>query len=357
MILRINDRIRNRKIEFFNDFHLNLKYDSLASIFSFKFYFNPENPEHKDLAVPGHYHLATVEHNNELLITGQILSETFSSAAERSPVSIGGYSLPGILEDCNYVPPANGSLQFTGLPFDQIARQVIAPFGLGIVIDPIVSSLMGETFEETECNISQTVKGYLSQLASQKNIVLSHNAKGQVVFTRAPLYGKPIFNFTKDLPTTSMSLGFNGQAMHSHIYVVAQADVNDADTTTSEPIRNPYVINTVYRPKVIVQSSKSVKAEVDPLQAARNARAQELKGLSLKIVTDRWIINDKIIRPGQMISALNPEVYLYKKTNWIIEEVDLVGDKKKTTATLTCVLPECFNGGEPSYIFSGINLK
>jgi len=371
MILKINDRIRIRKIEFWNDFHVNLKYDSLASTFSFKFYFNPDNIEHKEMACIGHYHTCTVEHNKELLITGQILSEGFNSAAERSPVTIGGYSLPGILEDCSITPntasaiplsPGAGagdiavSMQYNGLGLREIAEQVIKPFGLSIVIDPIVAQDMEDPFTETEGNISQTVKSFLSQLASQKNIVLSHNAKGQIVFTRAPLFQKPIFNFTKDLPTTSMSLGFNGQAMHSHIYVVAQADVNDSDVSSSEPIRNPYVINTVYRPKVVVQTSKSIKAEVDPLLAGKNARAQELKGLSLKIVTDRWILNDKIIRPGQLISVINPEVYLYKKTNWIIEEVDLVGDKKKTTATLTCVLPECYNGAEPNYIFQGINL-
>ena len=78
MILKINDRIRNRKVEFFNKFSLELRYDSVASVFSFDFIFNSSNQEHIDLACIGHYHLASLEHNGELLITGYILSEKFN---------------------------------------------------------------------------------------------------------------------------------------------------------------------------------------------------------------------------------------------------------------------------------------
>ena len=40
LTLYINDRFRNRKVEFFNKFRLQLKHDSIASTFSFIFYFS-----------------------------------------------------------------------------------------------------------------------------------------------------------------------------------------------------------------------------------------------------------------------------------------------------------------------------
>lgn len=375
MVIKINDRIRVRTIQFFNNFKINLKYDALASSFAFNFYFDPKNREHIDMACMGHYHFCTIEHNNEVLLTGQILSETFNSSATRQLVSLAGYSLPGILEDCEIMdapelpPPTRLSeqweadatvadnpatqLQIDGLNLRQIAEKLIKPFGLSMVIDSIVADRMEEVFDESEARMSQNIKSYLSQLAGQKNITLSHNNKGQLVFTQAPPFQQSICHFDGSLPVTSMSLAFDGQGMHSHIKAVTQADVDDVNSTDNM-VRNPYVINTVFRPKVIIQNSKSVVT--DNALAAKNVRAQELKGLNLTVKTDRWIINNKIIRPGKLISVTNPEIYLFKKSNWLIEEVELEGDEKKQTAVLKCVLPEVYNGQDPQYIFKGINL-
>jgi len=382
MELFINDRIRTRKINFFNEFRASLKYDSTHSTFGFKFYFNPENIEHKEMACIGHYHLCTIKHNNETLLTGQIISEVFNSESSRQLVTIGGYSLPGILEDCEimtgdpvtselsalsrqwkeFIPQAEAdamavSLQTDGLTFKEIVQKAIAPFGLSMVIDPIVSARMEEQFDETEARISQNIKSYLTELATQKNITISHNEKGQLVFTQAPAFQKAIFHFDKTLPGINMGLSFNGQGMHSHIKVVAQADIDDLNSVDNMK-RNPYVINTVFRPKVIVQSSRGRggSGDDDTKLAAKNALAQELKNIELNIKIDRWILNGKIVRPGKLISVTNPEIYLYKKTNWLIEEVELTNDSKKETANLKCVLPECYNGQPAQYIWEGINL-
>jgi len=64
-----------------------------------------------------------------------------------------------------------------------------------------------------------------------------------------------------------------------------------------------------------------------------------------------WEIEGKVIKPNQIITVRNPELYLYKKSNWFIESVQLDGDETQTVATITCVLPETYNGGTPSYIF------
>jgi len=354
MEIRINDRFRTRVIKFFDGFKINLKYDAIASTFAFKYFFDPNNAEHKEFSCIGHYHLCELRHNNETLITGQILSIAFNSSNEKQMASIGGYSLPGILEDCEMpIDQTNPTpLIATNLNLEEIVQKVCKPFGIGYVIDPIVKAEMNESYVESTIKPSQNIKSYLSELCSQKNIVISNNNKGQLVFTRIPVSPTSIATLTTAVPVTSMSLSFNGQAMHSHIKVVAQADVDSINGDEFE-VRNPYVINTVYRPKIVVQSSKSVIQDVQ--QSAKNIRAQELKNLKLIIKLDRWEINGKIIRPGNQISVINPEIYLYKKSNWIIEEVELEGDAEKLTSTLTCVLPEVYNNQDPIYLFKGIN--
>lgn len=361
MEILINDRFRNRKITFFDKFKINLKYDAIASSFSFSFLFDPDNSEHKELACLGHYHECEVRHNNETLIKGNLISNTFNSSSTKQLVSLGGYSLTGVLEDVEIAPqkalPSDAIIspyQFDLLSLREIAVQLIKPFGISMVVDPIVASRMDEKFEESNARASQNIKSFLSELCAQKNIVLSHNERGQLVFTQIPISIKPIATLTRNVPVTSMSLSFNGQGMHSHIRVMAQADIDDENSSENE-IRNPYVINTVYRPKVIIQNSRSTTQ--DTLLAAKNILAQELKNIKLNIELDRWEITDKITRPGQMISVINPEVYLYEKSDWIIEDVVLEGSAEKFKSMLSCVRPEVYNGVyPPKYLWKGINL-
>lgn len=355
MILKINDRIRNRRVEFFNEFALNLRYDSVASEFAFRGYFNPDNNEHKELYCVGHYHICTLEHGGELIFTGNMLSETFDSGPDKKLVSIGGYSLPGVLED-SQIPPDLYPLQSDGLTLREIASKLIKPFGIAMIVHDSVASLMDEAYSKTTAEPSQTIKDYLASLAAQKGVLISHNEKGQLIFTRANTRRNPILHFStpkeSTIPFTSMSFAFNGQQMHSHIHVIKQASSTGGNAGESV-VRNPYVIGSVYRPKVIVQNSGT---DVDTEKVARMALAAELKGLKLLIETDRWELDGKMLKPNNLITVVNPEIYLYKKSTWFIEEISFKGNQEKITATLTCCIPEVYNGNIPEYMFKGINL-
>lgn len=354
MLLKINDRIRNQKVDFFNSFNFSLRYDAVGSPFSFGFYFDPDNVNLKELACIGHYHECTLEHNNELLLTGQIISEGFKSSSTRQLVGIGGYSLPGMLEDVT-ADTSSYPLQCDGLTLREIATKLLTPFKIKFMVDPSVSAQMDIAYEKTSPKPAEKIKGYLSSLCGQRNIILSHNESGYLLFTRAKTKLKPIidFNIPKGgILATEMALDFNGQAMHSHITVMKQASKNSPNAGQFT-IRNPYVIDSVYRPITIIQDSGD---DIDTEKAARNALADELRNLSLTIQTDRWESGGKIIKPNNTITVINPDIYLFKKSTWFIEQIDFKGDNKETTATLKCVLPEVYNGETPQYLFRGINL-
>lgn len=354
MELIINDRIRQRKIDFFNDFSLNLRYDSVGSTFALSFYFDPNNTEHKEVMCIGHYHICKVTHEGETLLTGIILSQKFISETGRKMVALTGYSLCGVLEDCE-IPPSLYPLQMQGLNLRQIAQKLLSPFKLKLKVDGSVAGKASEVFEDVTAKESQTIKAFLSELATQKGIVLSHDADGNLLFTKADTTKKPELDFdfsdgTK--PSPNMELSFNGQGMHSHITIIREAD-DEGGNAGEETVRNPYVINTVYRPKVIKQSAGK---DNDTPESAKLKLAAELKNIQLKITLDRWDINDKIIKPNTMISVLNPEVYLYKKSLWFVEGVNYKGNHESSTCELTCVRPEVYNGQTPEYLWKGINL-
>lgn len=352
MILKVN----GKKVDFFNGFQLDTKYDAVASTFSFVAYFNPDNPDHKELFRPGQYARCTVEHNDELILTGTLLSVTFNSGPLKQLAAIGGYSLPGVLEDCE-IPTSAYPLQSDGLSLRQIASKFLAPFNITMMVDDAVSAAMSSVFETSLAKESQSVKAYLTELAAQKNITISHNAAGELVFTTAKTKQEPILDFTNQSTdrrqvfvagqtiNTGMSLSFNGQSLHKSIAVIKQA--SDTDNAAEASVRNPYV--PIFRSKVMQQSSGT---DNTTSQAARNALGEELANIKLTITTDRWEVDGKLLKPNNIVTVTNPELFLYRKTRWFIESINFTGDNVQTIATLNCVLPEVYNGETPKNIFA-----
>lgn len=369
MILKISDRFKNRQISFFRDVQIDLKYDAFASAFQLSYYFDPDNIEHKEFSCVSHYHICQLFYDNgDLILTGYILSIEFDDKAVKSLVRISGYSLPGVLEDCDIAPTipekfsrtqslAPYSLQTYGLSLREIAQNLIQPFGIKLIVDSSVSTEMNEPYDETEAKETQSIKSYLSELASQKNIIITHNQYGNLVFTR-PRNTKPRFEINPDvreaIGITRMRMAFNGQGVHSQITVVSQSDAYESNIGEQQTLFNPYC-TTIFRPKVLKVTQRSGKV-VDTERAARNARSQELMNLSLDIEMDRFTIDNKIVRVGDVISVQNPNTYLYNKSNWFVKSISYKKDPEQETSIIKCCLPEAISGDDPVYIFRGINL-
>lgn len=346
MNLKINDRVRVRDVEFFNNFSMNLRYDSLSSTFNFGFYFDETNPDHRELACVSHYHEAIIEHNGELMTTGYILAQTFDDQPAKTLSQFAGYSLTGVLEDCQ-IPTSLYPLESNGLSLRQIATKLIKPFKLKMVVDSSVDAKMDKVFDKITANATQSIKDYLNELSSARDIVMSHNEKGDLVFTSAKVNQAPILIIGDEpLPGISMSLAFSGQQMHSQITVLKEAS-KDGGNAGEATILNPYV-PIVYRPKVISQNSGD---DNDTKTAARMALSEELRNIVLTISIDRWEIDGKIVKPNNIIRVKNPRLFLFKQTDWFIESIAYTGDNTSNKAVLTCVLPEVHNKAVPKNIF------
>lgn len=352
--LKINDRFRNRQVQFFNEISLNLEHASVASPFGFNFYFDPNNFEHKEFACVTHYHEVELFYNDELLIKGNIFNNKFKVSSKKELSSVSGYSLPGVLNDCE-IPVSMYPLQNDGLSLRQIAQKLIAPFKIEMIIDSSVSERMNKSFDTSTASEHQTVASYLTELATQKNIVISHDNNGRLLFTESKTSLKPILDFdlTKETPFgNTFEFEVDGQSMHHKITVQKDADP-EGGNAGEYTLRNPYVLQSVFRPTVKSQSSGD---DIDTQLVARRALSNELRAVKLTITMDRWDIDGKIMRPNNVISIFAPELYIWRKTNFFIESINFTGSSTETIATLNCVLPEVYNNKVPVSIFKGINI-
>ena len=342
-------KINGKKFDFFNDLKLNLIYASVGSTFAFKAFFDPENTEQRAIYKPYTYPIVEIlDDDNVRLLRGRVINNGFTDSAIKSLVSFSGYSLPGVLEDCT-IPPSLYPLQSDGKSLKEIAQALIEPFGLNLVISGSVKSLADEVFEKTVASQNQTIKSYLDELASQKNIVISHTDAGSLLFTRARANARPIAQFLGGIPEVKMTLSTNGRRMHNQITVQKQADI-DNDNAGEETVNNPFV--SIFRPTTKEQTSGD---DIDTALAGKKALSAELKSIILTIEVDRWTWNDDgetMMKPNNIITVHNHDLYLYQFVKFFVESIAFSETKDKRTAVLTCVLPEVYNGQSPRNIFT-----
>ncbi|MFY7734800.1 MAG: hypothetical protein ACOVSR_15070 [Bacteroidia bacterium] len=346
-------RINGRDVTFFTDGTINLKLDSIASTFGLQCRFNPENDLHKELFKPLQFHKIEIfNKNDKLIFTGTILNHSFNSDSKVNLISISGYSLSGILEDVT-IPPKFYPLENTNLSLKQIAQKLCSAYGIGLVIgksagntnivapDNETETQSNLTYKKTVASPGETVKSYLSKLTSQRNILLSHDQKGNVFLFKPNDQQNPRYFFNSE-NSLSMSSSFNGQGMHSEINVIRQPSEENAGVSTVDSVTNPLIGK--YRPTTKLLSSGE---DTDTSKAANNELASQLKNISVKVRL-KGLFDD--ITPGEIVNVHNHEIYSFAYSRYMVSGVNLTFNEKEDITELDLVLPETYTGKVPRNI-------
>lgn len=350
----INDRFKPRRISKFNDFSLTLNLDSIASIFGFSWLFDPNNLDHKNAICPSHFHECSIYYKKQLLTFGNLINYQFSHGAKRDVVQIGGYTKCGVLEDST-LPISSYPIQTEGQTIESIARRLCGIYDIKVVIDSSVSGRMQSVVEEDEMQPSDTIAGYLRKITEVKDIIMTHNNRGDIVFTSINTNKKPIFKLDSNkgsTPITGVKISVNGQQMHRYITVVQQSD-SEGEVGGQATIRNPYVVNSYVKDKIVVSSS-GIQDDMGTL--ARRELSKELKNIVLSCDASKWVIGDDIIKPGDILTVLDPNLYIYKETNFVINSVTYKGANSDITCSFTAQLADCYNSGKVKSMYEGINI-
>lgn len=355
--------IDKKDVTHFTAGSITLKLDSIASTFEFSSRFSAQVKEHQELFKPLQYKEVQIFNSkNKLIFTGTILNHRFKSNKGRELVVISGYSKSGILEDVA-IPVSAYPLESTNLSILDIANKLCGLFGIKVLVSDQGKSITntvikGKTkakraastkstydelkakansvFGRTSASPSESIKDYLAKLCSQKNIVLSHNEKGDVLLFQPDLLQKPRYFFTKG-NSLEMSMDVNGQSMHSEVNVVRQPSDDNAGVSTTDIAKNSLI--GIKRPVTKILTSGE---DTDTKDGALNEVASELKGIQSSVKLQGLF--DEIY-PGEIINLHNHYIYNYAYNRWIVDSITMNFDESEDTTTLNLVPPESFNGG------------
>jgi len=353
-------KINGRDCNFFTEGKVTRTLDSIASTFSFKARFNPENDDHKELFKPMQFQkieiFSSVE-KNKLILTGTILSYAFLSDQKNNLVGISGYSKCGILEDVT-IPPKHYPLESNGLSLKEVATKLAGYYGIKVITGRNATNVNvksvkvdeDETETKNKSNVilkntvaspTDSIRGYLSKLTAQLNILLSHDEYGNIILYKPSDKMKPRYFLNKGNCLT-MSSSYNCQGMHSDISCVTQPSDDNAGVTTEDTIQNPLI--GLYRPTTKTLSSGD---DVDTSNAANTELSNELKNISIKAVM-KGLFDD--IEPGEIVNIHNHEIYSFAYSRYMVAEVSFSFNESAETTELSLVLPETFTGKIPANI-------
>jgi len=335
-------KIENKFFNHFSNLTLKFNLDTFASVFSFDARFDPFNVEHQKIFKPLTYPKIEIFSNDmDLLLTGNIVNNDFASSKTPQLVSFSGYTKSGILEDVT-IPDSVYPLEKNDQSLAEISSQLLKPFEIGQLIESNVANKMNLVYEKAVAQPTQSVASFLTQLASQRNIVIGHTKKGDVYYFKAFIGSKPVRSYdSSNLLSSKMAI--NGRAFHSDITVRRQPSDENVGVSTVDGVKNPNVKQIRSVCKILSSGD-----DTSTIEAAQNVLAAELRGIQLALELPKI---DYELLCGQIIEFINPELFIFKKQKFVINEIIYKEDSGADTMTINCLTPEAFTGGVPTNIF------
>ena len=303
-------KINGKTFSNFVTYGVILQLNKIASTFSFS---GLENFYPDFLTYPK----CEIFRDNELLITGNVINESIEEKAVPTVFSVSGYSLPGILEDCN-IPSELYPLQSDNRSIKDIFDYLLKKFNIKYIIKTDAIASMNKPFDKSIASVGESVKSYLNKLISQNGLLLLHNNKGRLI-VRKSIEER---NITTINNIISYSITAPGQQLHSHVTILRQASIR-VSTTGETTLENKFVKQ--YRPlvKVLTDGDNNTTFE-----ACKNVIQDELSKIKLVINTTDFVKPATIIK--MQVKKINIEF-------WYVENVDISGDAKGENIIITCV--------------------
>lgn len=305
--------------------------------FSAPFDFNA--PGFKDIFRPVSYKSVDVTIGGNSFFTGTMIPIDPLLGNIQKTISVGCYSLPGVLNDCT--PPASVfSLEFNGQGLKDIMTSMVEPFG--IAIDFRVNQ--GPVFEQVASATGKKILAFFIELAQQRNLILTNSKRGELVVWQSIEPGNPVAKLRQgESPLLSVTPLFNPQNYYSHITGINPEDIglNGSQYT----VKNPH-LSGIVRPLTF----EAPDTDDSTIKAAVEAKMGRMFGdlVSYSISVDTWRdFKGNLWEPNTTITLFAPNAMIYTEYEFIIRSIEFRKDKTTKTATLNVVLPGSFSGKIP----------
>jgi prophage tail gpP-like protein len=334
--------IEGKRFAFWSDLEIHLSVDAYSAI-SLSAPFEAERREFRDTFRPFTFKPISALIGGDTLFKGTMIGIDPSVTPEARTVQAAGYALPGVLADC-HAPVSALPLEFKKLGLRGIAETLAGPFGLGVEF----RAEEGTPFDLAALDIDKKPHEFLSDLARQRNLVLSNTAEGKLLCWKSVAPGNPVATFAQGkAPLGVVTATFSPQEYYSEI--TGFAPTKKGRKGAAWTARNPF-LQAVLRP----HSVKLDDTEVGDIHTATLAKLGRMfANMASYEIADlpTWRDpNGKVWQPNTTLKLRAPDAMIYRQTELLIRDVWLRQSADVQTATLGLVLPGAFSGEVPSVL-------
>jgi prophage tail gpP-like protein len=277
----------------------------------------------------------------ELQFNGYLLTPDPELQAEAAEITLQGYPLCGILNDCTF-PPSKYPLGYYNVTLQNIADSAAAAYGITVVC----KDGPGAPFAEVTVEPTEKVLSFLLKLAQQRKFLFTNDENGRLVFYKAAKQSAFAQFKQGKLPLLSVAARFNAQGFYSHITGHAKSDT--LQKALSYTYENKYLINKgVSRHETILVDDAETLADLENAVKAHAGRMfAGCISYSLKCAGH---LNDtgKLFKKGMTVCVEAPGAMITRQTNFTARNIKLTRDETGKTAELELVLPGSFTEETP----------
>ena len=333
-------KINGSRFRFWDSVNITRSIDTISTI-EFGAPFDADSREFRDTFRPFSYQPLEVTIGGELLFTGTMVAVSPTLDNTKKTISASGYSLPGVLNDCT--PPASAfPLEFNNQGIRDIATTLVSPFGVGVSFAEGVEQ--GPVFERVACEPGKKVFSFLTELAKQRNLVISSTVRGELLFLQSADTGKPVAIFRQgESPVLSVLPTFNPQDYYSHITGIEPVVVGLKGSQFTD--KNSILLGSI-RPMTLT-APDTIDSDV---REAVSAKASRMFGnmVSYSVVVDTWRdVKGALWEPNTTVKLQAKSAMIYNEYEFVIRGVNYERNANSETATLDLVIPGSFSGQIP----------
>jgi prophage tail gpP-like protein/phage tail protein X len=330
--------INGRRFRFWTGCTIKRSIDSFDTI-ELSAPFEPDADGWRDVFRPFSYQQMECTIGGVPLFRGTVVSITPALDVAANTVTMGAYSLPGVLNDCT-APASMYPLEYNGVGLSEIARSLCDPFG--IFVD--FKNEEGAPFERAALEPSESIFPFLASLAKQRGLIMTSDAQGSLVFWKGVESGAPVAKLKQGAsPVIGVGVAFEPQAYFSDITGIEAIYVGlDGSQTTK---KNPH-LEGVLRPHVFPVPDAIDADSPDAVASKFGRMFSSMAAYSVDVATWRDP-SGELWRPNTIVSLYAPRALIYSEYNFLVKSVTLHRTTKSETATLELVMNGSLSGEAP----------
>lgn len=280
----------------------------------------------------------TLEIEGQIVCTGYIDSRRRQMTADSMKITVAGRDKTADLIDCAAVYSGG---QWKKRTLEQIARDLCAPYGVTVRWE-LSDKESSAAFPGFTLDHSETVYEALVRASRARGVLMTSNAAGELVFSRAASTATDELVLGENLLTLDFEEDFRDRFSEYTVKGYARANGAEGDDIDAKSIisRKGTATDsdvTRYRPMIIIADSK-ITAKDAQARALREQRRRLAKSITFEAEIDGWTRKDGQLWMPNLLVTIDASKYAIKTTELLVSKVTLIlndQDGLKTRVSLS----------------------